>query len=604
MNRQSEKFGIVSLDGLLGGGITPGSAILITSEHPATNKGAFTGYFALEQLGRDTGRVFVVEYSYPPHHFFNLPEIVASPSFIHSAIQTKRYFVFNCYGAVTYPPSFSYKEAIIDIDKPNDIAKVKFVLDKTREETCGPTENVRWIFDDITNMFITIGEEAKVLRFFRQMFQTLKSQNDLGLFYLDTPAHSTQFVSALENMADVCINLRVKEVSGVYLPHLRIIKNRYYGGEVVSTEVPYSFTKDGIRIQTKMLGDFEVLKKNLNYTSNTIELYGMKYLIIPTRQYIQIIQGMYQNLDYEKFCKMYYEVGKVAGQEFFAFLTSFFKTAELNRPYAIMRQIGIFGYGEIVAKTYDLEKGKVIIHLHNLPTFKANDPIHQESAGFLTAILESVTGEVWDTIETKCTATGDDYCELISSPARELGFLNLDLQKTKDQLTIDSSGTLSIMGSRVLLMPKGTLLNIIESAEDLVGVERAAEIMYHAGERIGLKFAKQISEQFNLEGEAIFRSFAQIVGVRGWGITEIKERDLTKGYARVILKNSLIGTSMTQKHVESDALVAGVIAGIFEFITKQKIVCREIKCIAKGDPLCEFVAEPLAPSYEEKIINP
>lgn len=604
MKRQSEKFGISSLDDLLGGGIAPGSAILITSDHPATNKGAFTGYFALEQLARENGRVFIVEYSYPPHHVFDLPEIAASPVALQSTIQSQRYFVINCYGTINYPESFAFRDAIIDIDKPNDIAKVKFILDKTREEICKPGETIRWVFDDITNMFITIGDEGKVLRFFRQMFQTLKIENDLGLFYLDRPAHSTQFVSALENMADIILNLRVNEISGNFLPHLRIIKNRYYGGEVVSTEIPYSFTKRGLHIQTKMLGDFEVLKKNLTLTpDNSIELFGTRYLIISAPHYTSLIKGIYDKLDYDEYCRIMYDLGKTVGGELFSYLSNFFKTKDLQRAYAIMRQVAGFGSGEIIAKEFDLQKGIVNLQVHNLWKFDSPNPIHQEAAGALTAILENITGDIWDSIETKCIATGDDYCELIASPARELGFLNLDLQRTKDQLTIDAEGTLSLTGMRVLLMPKGTLLNILESAEDLVGAEKTAEIMYHAGERMGLKFAKQISERFKLEGEAIFRSYAQIVGVRGWGITEIKESNIQEGYARVILKNSIIGTSMTQRHLASDALVAGVLAGIFEFITKQKIICQEEKCIAKGDPICEFVCRTLAASREGQIIH-
>lgn len=605
MRRPSEKFGIEALDRLLGGGIAPGSAILIISEHPATNKGAYTRYFAREQLNRDEGRVFVIDYHYPPHHFFELPKLITGPSTLESVIEANRYYLINCYGPVTYPEPFSFKNAIIDVDKPNDIAKVKYVIDKAREDACEPNERARWVFDDITNMFITIGDEGKALRFFRMMFQKIKSDDDLGIFYLDRKAHSNQFISALENMADIIINLRVKEISNIFVPHLRILKNRYYGEQLISTEVPYTFTKDGIRIQTRMLGDFEVIKKNLTLTSeHNLELLGLKYLLVPQKQYVELVQSLYERLDYDEFVKVYYEIGRVAGNEFYDYLTSFYQTEELTRPYAVMRQAGIFGSGEIIAKTFDLEKGIAIIHLMNLWTFKASNPIHQEAAGYCTAILEKITGDVWDTIETKCTATGDDYCELVSSPARELGFLNLDLQKTKDQLTIDSEGSLSLMGMRMLLMPRGTLMNIIESIEDLVGEDRATEIMYHAGERMALQFAKQISERFNIEGEAIFRAYAQIVGVRGWGITEIQEADLNTGYARVTLKNSILGTSMRQKHRESDALVAGVLAGIFEFITKQKIICREVKCIAKGDTICEFVAEPLTSKPEDTIIHP
>jgi predicted hydrocarbon binding protein/archaellum biogenesis ATPase FlaH len=605
MQEKAEKFGIISLDRLLGGGITSGSAILITSEHPATNKGAFTGYFALEQLGRDTGRVFIVDYSYPVNQLFDLPEIASTPSFLHSVTEAKRYYVVNCYGTLAYPDTFAFKDYIVDVDKPSDISKVKYVLDKLREDICPSNETSRWIFDDITNMYITIGEEAKILRFFRQMFQSLKSTNDLGLFYLDRNAHSTQFVSAIENMSDIIINLRVKEVSGVFIPHLRILKNSTFGSELVSTEVPYSLTAEGIRIQTKMLGDFEVMKKNLTLTArNTLEMFGIDYILLPRKQYIQVLEQMYNSLDYPEYCKRSIQIGKVAAKEFLTYTGSFFQTAEIRRPYAVMRQLSVFGFGKFVNKMYDLDKGVVIMQMHDMWSFKASNPIHQEACGFLTAVLETATGDVWDTIETKCVATGDEYCELVASPARELGFLNLDLQKTKDKLTIDKDGTLSLMGSRFILMDKGSLLHIFESAEDLVGIDRASEIMYNAGERMALIFAKQLADRFKLSGESIFRSYAQIIGVRGWGITEIKEIDLQTGYARITVKNSIIGSSMKQRHKQADAMVAGVVAGILEFITKQKINCHEVKCIAKGDDICEFVAEALTTGSEESIINP
>jgi predicted hydrocarbon binding protein len=454
-------------------------------------------------------------------------------------------------------------------------------------------------------MSITIGEEAKILRFFRQMFQSLKNTDDLGLFYLDRNAHSTQFVSAIENMSDIIINLRIKEVSGIFVPHLRILKNSTFGSELISTEVPYSLTAEGLRIQTKMLGDFEVLKKNLTLTTkNTLELFGIDYIIVPRRQYIQILEDMYNTLDYPEYCRKTFQIGKTAGKEFMAFLTAFFQTPEIRRPYAVMRQISSLGFGKFESKMYDMEKGVVIMHMHDMWTFKATNPIHQEACGFLTAILEAQTGEVWDSIETKCTAIGDEYCEMVASPARELGFLNLDLQKTKDKLTIDKDGTLSLMGSRVLLMDRGTLLHIFESTEDLVGIDRASEIMYNAGERMALIFANQLAERFNLSGEALFRAYAQIVGVRGWGITEIKEINLETGEARIIVKNSIVGSSMKQRHKQADAMVAGVVAGIIEFITKQKIVCHEVKCIAKGDDYCEFLAEPLTTAGEERIIHP
>jgi len=51
-NIKQEKFGILTLDALLGGGITPGSAILMVSEHSSTQFSNFSDYFARERNAR------------------------------------------------------------------------------------------------------------------------------------------------------------------------------------------------------------------------------------------------------------------------------------------------------------------------------------------------------------------------------------------------------------------------------------------------------------------------------------------------------------------------------------------------------------------------
>ncbi|MHC1591459.1 MAG: hypothetical protein ACXQS8_05195, partial [Candidatus Helarchaeales archaeon] len=66
---EPEKFGIATLDSLLGGGITPGSAILMISEHPSTQFSNFSDYFAGETIRKSPdSKVILINYGYPAHH--------------------------------------------------------------------------------------------------------------------------------------------------------------------------------------------------------------------------------------------------------------------------------------------------------------------------------------------------------------------------------------------------------------------------------------------------------------------------------------------------------------------------------------------------------
>ena len=56
---------------------------------------------------------------------------------------------------------------------------------------------------------------------------------------------------------------------------------------------------------------------------------------------------------------------------------------------------------------------------------------------------------------------------------------------------------------------------------------------------MALQFCQILTTKYKLRGMSIIRAYAQIVGTRGWGITEIKEIDLEKGYMRAIVKNPL-----------------------------------------------------------------
>ncbi len=596
-----EKFGLDGLDELLGGGLAPGSSVLMISEGVGTRKRTFSYHFSYETLKNPNGHVFIVDYSIPAHNLIRFSRIF---EYNKKAVEENRFKVINCYGLIKEQGQLS-DYPIYDLQNPNDVSKLRFIIDKLRKEI-DENHSVRWIFDDITSMTITIGQEEKVLRFLREIFHTLKAfgkEGDLGLFYIDRNSHSKMFVSGLENLVETVIHLNVKEISNVLVPHLRVMKNRFFGENVLNSEVPYTFYQGQIKMRSELMRNFNLIKKNLiSQPDGTLELFEQKYMLTPLIEFTKIFKNLFESLDYNDYRRITYELGRQSSADYYNKYVNYFNVKKNDIPFIIAKQYTSLGYGNLELKKMDVDNGLIVVHSKHL--FKwdgAIRPIHSVMCGGISYIAEMFSGESYEVIETRCRATGDDFCEFIGSPSRELAPLSQDLVRIKDELVIDRDGALTLFGSRVLLIPKGTLLHIIDATEDIVGYERSKEILYHAGERMALQFCQILTSKYKLRGMSIIRAYAQIVGTRGWGITEIKEIDLDKGYMKAVVKNPLIGSRDSKDTVAKDFISAGVFAGMLEFVTKKKLTCEETMCIAKGDPYCEFVVKPLE-SYSDLVM--
>ena len=402
---------------------------------------------------------------------------------------------------------------------------------------------------------------------------------------------------------ETVIHLNVKEISNVLVPHLRVMKNRFFGETVLNSEVPYTFYEGQIKMRTELMRNFNLIKRNLiSQPDGTLELFEQKYMLTPLKEFTEIFKNLFESLDYNDFRRITYGLGRDSSTEYYEKYKNYFNVKQDDIPFIIAKQYTSLGYGNIDLKKMDMQNGLIVVHAKDLFKWEgAIRPIHSVICGGISHIAEMFSGESYEVIETRCTATGDEFCEFIGSPSRELAPLSQDLVKIKDELIIDRDGALTLFGSRVLLIPKGTLLHIIDATEDIVGAEKAKEVLYHAGERMALQFCQILTSKYKLRGMSIIRAYAQIVGTRGWGITEIVEIDLEKGYMKARVKNPLIGSRDSKDAIVKDFISAGVFAGMLEFVTKKKLTCEETMCIAKGDAYCEFIVRPFE-SYSDLVM--
>ena len=120
-------------------------------------------------------------------------------------------------------------------------------------------------------------------------------------------------------------------------------------------------------------------------------------------------------------------------------------------------------------------------------------------------------------------------------------------------------------------------------------------LIYYAGFRAGIKLADVAKEITAItEASKIFEIALYALQALGYGIFRVEEFSEVEGKLRVTVKvDELIECEAFKgkKKNSQSQLVRGMIAGIASRITNKRITCKEVKCVAKGDPYCQFIVE-------------
>ncbi len=172
----------------------------------------------------------------------------------------------------------------------------------------------------------------------------------------------------------------------------------------------------------------------------------------------------------------------------------------------------------------------------------------------------------------------------------------MSLEDVLRRLRIDEKGRLLFGDVPMILTDRDFIARMQKTIEELTGEAGAATILYEVGFESGYHFAREQARMFGVEEGAILRTYLDIASFRGWGKFEIVEYDEEKLAARVIIHASIaeewgnVGRPVCH-------LWRGAIAGIIQYIADStgrsvKMVGKEVKCIGKGDPHCEIIAEP------------
>ena len=142
---------------------------------------------------------------------------------------------------------------------------------------------------------------------------------------------------------------------------------------------------------------------------------------------------------------------------------------------------------------------------------------------------------------------------------------------------------------RVVVFPLPVLVAMVKNLRTSLNPTAVQTILWYAGREIGSSMKEGHERAFATRDIDSISALLRVdLALLGWSLVEIVKLDKEKRSATLRLFDNwecgmFKGSSEPQSH-----FIRGLLAGFFSSLFKVEMEAKETKCIAKGDPYCEF----------------
>ena len=145
-------------------------------------------------------------------------------------------------------------------------------------------------------------------------------------------------------------------------------------------------------------------------------------------------------------------------------------------------------------------------------------------------------------------------------------------------------------GVRSIILLGHDFQEMVRGLYEKIG-ETAAVLLYHLAYSGGRFLAEYLSEKLGLRERELLVEALKVYQAAGWGRVELVEYDLYG--MRIILRlyDSVECEAFKGSDKPVSQLIRGHLSGLLSGLLKADVRVMESKCIAKGDPYCEFYVE-------------
>ena len=252
---------------------------------------------------------------------------------------------------------------------------------------------------------------------------------------------------------------------------------------------------------------------------------------------------------------------------------------EEGQPYAILltfnpKALKMIGVLEKVTETISRHKFPIVNVLFSMA--KRNEPIYG-------IFIIDVTG-------------GEERVPLLIEELKSINTVeNVIILKplASNIIVIDFFDRIEVLNNRAIIMRKDFYEGFIKEVWKMFGTGGGA-MLYHIGVAVGKRIYESHESLVAERGvEKLLRFSESIFKAMGFGRMEIRQVDKNLRRAKIIVEDSFECELFKGKNKPASHFLRGILKGWFSgFFGMSSIEITEVKCIAAGDPYCEFIIMP------------
>lgn len=145
-----------------------------------------------------------------------------------------------------------------------------------------------------------------------------------------------------------------------------------------------------------------------------------------------------------------------------------------------------------------------------------------------------------------------------------------------------------LKAKEAIILRNVTFATIYKRFEEIFGEGPAAFIMFEAGRVCGKRSVERLASVTKATGRRMLVEVERLKKGEGWCSMDFSRFNLRTGKGVIIVKDSFeaLGYGSSQRPVCQ--FLRGFLSSVVSYALKRDVVLMEAKCLAKGDPYCEF----------------
>jgi predicted hydrocarbon binding protein len=149
-------------------------------------------------------------------------------------------------------------------------------------------------------------------------------------------------------------------------------------------------------------------------------------------------------------------------------------------------------------------------------------------------------------------------------------------------------GRITLLKQPVMIAPVYTFSSILKNLREAVGQKKADEIIYKSSKDAGIKYMSALKKSFSMSKVDMIKWAVNSITLSGWGKVTVINANGEQNTFTIRVNDSVVAKELGKSSEPTDAILAGFFAGGGTAIFEENVEVRETRCIAKGDPYCEF----------------